>query len=168
VSGVLKKIMADKKGSAVVLFGTLLAVILFTFGMLVVEWQMLLICRNKAEDALAAAELAALGTADREALGYGVMKLPEGEAWSVFLGYLIENIEQNLGRVLAGEVEIEEFIIYNPGSYPAVCPRGSEIKETAVHAVITVPIRRPVFRGLLGDTVNMTIHLDSDSIFTGL
>lgn len=153
--------LTEKKGSAILLAGVMFAVVVFNFGLYVLEHKALLIQKEKIDDAVIGAQLAALGTADLESLSYGELVIPETNARNVFEVYLMEN----LGDIPAGPVEIEEFIVYNPGDYPTTCPEGNQITETSIHTVVTVPVERPVFKGVLGGTVDITIHRDSDSIF---
>jgi hypothetical protein len=143
------------------LAGLLFGIVTFLLGLYILEYRALLIMYDKIDDAVIGAELAALGTADKERLGYGEVVLPEPSARNVFDVYLAANLE----GVAAGPISVDEFIIYNPGDYPALCPKGDEITETAIHAVVTVPVKRLAFKGLLGETVDITVHRDSDSIF---
>lgn len=159
--GFIRKVFLDKKGSAVMLAGLLFAVVMFTFAMYILEYKILLTVRDKIDDAIVGAQLAAFGTADKEKLSYGKIVLPETSARNVFEVYLAANLE----GIAAGPISVDEFIIYNPGDYPTTCPRGHQITETTIHCVVTVPVKRPVFKGLLGETLNITIHRDSDSIF---
>lgn len=150
-------IMKDKRGSALIL-GLLFFFIVLFLGLYVMEFRILLTQKDKANDALTGALLAALGTADKEKVGYEVLELNNDVAKDVFCDYL----NRNLGGV---NPVINEFIIYNPGDYPTTCPQGTLIKETSIHAVITVTFKRPVFKGLLGETIELTLHKDSDDIF---
>lgn len=159
-SGPPANIISDKQGSAVILLGLLFFFVCFLFGSAVMEYRMLLIFRDKINDALVGAELAAVGTLDKEKMGYGVLELDPASAREVFDAYLLEN----LGELPASPPVVEEFVVYNPGDYPSVCPYGAIIQETAVHAVIRVEVARPLFRGLLGETVSFTVHKDSDDI----
>jgi len=154
-------IVKDRKGSAVMLAGLLFGIVTFLFGLYILEYRSLLIMYDKIDDSVIGAELAALGTADKERLGYGDIVLPEAGARNVFDVYLATNLE----GVAAGPISVQEFIVYNPGDYPAFCPEGDEITETTIHAVVTVPVKRLAFKGLLGETVDITVHRDSDSIF---
>lgn len=143
------------------LLGLLFFFIVFFAGLAAVEFRILLTMRDKINDALTGAELAALGTADRDKLGYGIVELPLNEAGAAFESYLAANLQ----GVAVEPPVIEEFIVFNPGDYPALCPRGSLIEETAVHAVISVTVERPLFKGLFGERAVFTIHKDSDDIF---
>lgn len=154
-------IMKDRRGSAVLLLGLLFFFIIFIFGMYLMEYRILLAQKDKINDALVGAELAALGTVDREKLGYWIFELPENEARTVFEAYFFENLQD----VCVGLPVVNEFIVFNHDDVPSVCPSGNIIEEPAVHAVITVTVKRPVLRGLLGDTVEFTLHKDSDDIF---
>ncbi|KUK11528.1 MAG: Uncharacterized protein XD50_0311 [Clostridia bacterium 41_269] len=127
--------------------------------------------KNTADDAVVGAALAALKNADPVELAYGEYVLNKSEAEETFLSHFRENmrLDENFnpqpGSIAKSPVDIEEFIIYNPGEYPTTCPKGNLIQNTSIHVVIHFKAERPGLRGLFGKYVDITVHRDVDNLY---
>ncbi|WP_273701799.1 hypothetical protein [Tepidanaerobacter acetatoxydans] len=163
--------MRDKRGSSSLLFGLLFLIPLFIFSVWLIESKYLYTTKAIADDAVVAAGLAALKSANPYDAAYGEYHLDPSAARNTFNQYLKANMKLDdgyrplHGSVAAGTVRIDEFIVYNPGDYPTVCPRGVPINRTSIHVVVRFQVKRPALRGLFGSLTNMTIHRDLDNFY---
>jgi len=156
-SGVHQNIMKDKRGSAVMLLGTLFIFSFFFLSLFVLDFMVLKSKMEKAQDAITAACLAALSELNQEALSYNIIEMDSSAAEAAFLLYL----EANLLDVSSAEVE--EFQVYNQADLPAVCPSGQQLSEPAIHTIVPITLDRPALRSLLGATYTFRIHVDCDN-----
>ncbi|WP_246110705.1 hypothetical protein [Thermosediminibacter litoriperuensis] len=163
--------MRDKRGSGTIIFGLLFLIPFMTFSMFLVESKFLYSIKNAADDAVTAAALAALKSVNPLDIAYGEYVLDANAARDTFYEYLRNNMKLDAGMnplpgsVAVGPVYVDEFIVYNPESYPAFCPRGTYIKNTAIHVVLRFKTRRPVLKGLFGEYVDITLHRDVDNYY---
>lgn len=148
--------MKDKRGSAVLLLGILFIFGFFIFSTFIMEFMVLKIEMEKAQDAVTAACLAALGEINQEALGYNIIEIDPDAAEATFLAYLEDNLQ-------VPGATVEEFAVYNQADLPAVCPSGNTLSEASIHAVVPITLNRPVLKGLFGSFYNFTIHVDCDN-----
>lgn len=171
LSALLAKSMKDKRGSGTIIFGLLFLIPFMTFSLFLIESRLLYTVKNAADDAVTAAALAALKSNNPVDIAYGEYLLDTNAARDTFYEYLRKNMKLDdgmnplPGSVVAGPVYVEEFAIYNPGSYPAFCPRGTYIKNTAIHVVVKFRAKRPALKGLFGDNVDIVIHRDVDNFY---
>jgi len=162
----------DKRGSGALIFGLFFLIPFMTFSMFLVESRFLYAVKNTADDAVTAAALAALKSNNPVDAAYGEYLLDTNAARGTFYEYLRKNMKLDAGMnplpgsFAAGPVYVDEFIVYNPGSYPAFCPRGTYIKNTAVHVVVRFRAKRPALRGLFGEYVDIVIHRDVDNFYS--
>jgi len=171
LSALLAKSMKDKRGSGTIIFGLLFLIPFMTFSMFLIESKFLMSLKNAADDAVTAAALAALKSTNPIDIAYGEYMLDTDAARNTFYEYLRKNMKLDVGMnpipgsFAAGPVYVDEFIVYNPGSYPTFCPRGTYIQNTAIHVVVRFKTRRPVLKGLFGEYVDITIHRDVDNYY---
>ena len=167
-----QKNMRDKRGSATLIIGLLFLIPFMTFGFWTIESRLLNTQYNMADDAIVAAGLGALKSANPLDLAYGEYKLDPDMARDTFNDLLKKNMKLDNsfnplpGSIAISPVKIEEFIIYNPGDYPTECPRGTVIQDTSIHVVVKFKVKRPVLRGMFGKTVDMTVHRDLDNFYS--
>ena len=149
-------IMNDKRGSAVLLLGTLFIFSFFILSMFVMDYMVLKAQMQKSQDAVTAACLAASGQINQEALSYNVIEIDSAAAEATFLTYLDDNLQ------VTGAM-VEEFVVYNQSDLPAVCSSGNTLTKPSVHVIVPITLARPALRGLLGATYNFTIHIDCNN-----
>ena len=165
------KSMRDKKGISSIFIALLFLIPFMTFSMFLIESRFLYTIKNSADDAVVAAALAALKSTNPVDIAYGEYVLDPNAARDTFYEYLRKNmkLDENMnplpGSVAAGPVHVDEFIVYNPGSYPTFCPRGTFIKNTSIHVVISFKAKRPALTGLFGKYVEIVIHRDVDNFY---
>lgn len=163
--------MKDKRGSGTIIFGLLFFIPFMTFSMFLVECRFLYTIKNAADDAVVAAALAALKSANPVDIAYGEYMLDTNAARDTFYEYFRKNMKLDAGMnplpgsVAVGPVYVDEFIVYNPGSYPTFCLRGTYIKNTAIHVVVKFRAKRPALKGLFGEYVDIVIHRDVDNFY---
>ena len=168
----LVKNMKDKKGSAVLIFGLLFLIPLFMFSFWIIESKLLNTQYNMADDAVVSAGLGALRSTNTVDLAYGEYNLDPDTARETFYDLLRKNMKLDYyfrpmpGSIAVGPVFVSEFRVYNPGDYPTECPRGTPINNTSIHVVVKFKVKRPVLRGMFGQTVDMTIHRDVDNYYS--
>jgi len=166
------KNMRDKKGIGTIFLVLLFLIPLFIFSIFLIESRFLYTIKNTADDAVVAAALAALKSTNPVDIAYGEYVLDPNAARDTFYEYLKKNIKLDAnmnplqGSFATGPVYMEEFIVYNPGSYPTFCPRGTFIKNTSIHVVIKFKVRRPGLTGLFGKYVDIVIHRDVDNFYS--
>jgi len=148
--------MKDKRGSAVLLLGLLFISGFFIFTVFLLEFLVLQAEMEKAQDAVTAACLAALGEINQEALSYNIVEIDPAAAEATFLAYLEDNLQ-------VPGASVEEFAVYNQADLPAVCSSGNTLNETSIHAVVPITLNRPVFKGLFGSVYKFTIHVDCNN-----
>ncbi|MDN5332126.1 MAG: hypothetical protein PWP45_1351 [Tepidanaerobacteraceae bacterium] len=167
----LAKNMKDRRGSGTLIFSLLFLIPFMTFSMFLVESRLLYTVKNAADDAVTAAALAALKSTNPVDVAYGEYLLDTDAARGTFYEYLRKNMKLDVGMnpipgsFAAGPVYVDEFIVYNPGSYPTFCPRGTYIQNTAIHVVVRFKTRRPALKGLFGEYVDIVIHRDVDNFY---
>ncbi|WP_187286582.1 hypothetical protein [Thermosediminibacter oceani] len=163
--------MKDKRGSGTIIFGLLFLIPFMTFSLFLIESRLLYTVKNAADDAVTAAALAALKSTNPVDIAYGEYMLDINTARETFYEYLRKNMKLDAGMnplpgsIAAGAVYVEEFTVYNPGSYPTFCSRGTYIQNTAIHVVVRFKTRRAALKGLFGEYVDITIHRDVDNYY---
>lgn len=166
------KNMKDKRGSGALIFGLLFLIPFMTFGFWIIESKLLNTQYNMADDAIVAAGLGALKSANPLDLAYGEYKLDSDMARKTFDDLLRKNmkLDNNFnplpGSAVKSPVKIEEFKVYNPGDYPTECPQGTLIQDTSIHVVVAFKVERPALKGMFGETVDVAIHRDVDNYYS--
>lgn len=164
--------MRDKRGSGSLILGLFFLIPFFIFSVWLIESKYLYTTKAIADDAVVAAGLAALKSNNPYDAAYGEYYLDPSAARMTFDEYLKKNMKLDDGfnplpsSVAAGTVRVDEFIVYNPGDYPAACPRGVPITRTAIHVVVRFQVKRPGLTGIFGKTTNVAIHRDVDNFYS--
>jgi len=162
--------VSNSRGFGSILFALLFLIPFFTFSFFIVEHAQLRLMHGIADDAVVMSALAALkGTYSYGAdFAYEDISIDPSDAYSTFREYLSKNMKLDgslnplPGSIAVSPVEILDFRVYNPGSYPAFCPGGVYINAPSIHVVISFQVDRPVLRGLFGERVTMKVHRDVD------
>jgi Flp pilus assembly protein TadG len=163
--------MKDKRGSGTLIFGLLFLIPFMIFTLFLVESRLLYLEKNIVDDAVVAAGLAALSEVNPIDAAYGDYSLNPSEARRIFDEYLKDNLKLDNsfnplpGSVAISPVRVEDFRVYNPDDLPAECPSGTVLKNTSIHAVVSLKVRRPALRGLFGDEVDIVVHRDVDNYY---
>lgn len=166
-----KNMKGSSKGTGTIVFALLFLLPFMIFSIFLIERQYLISLKNTADDAVVGACLAALKSTDPIELAYGEYVLNKSEAENVFYHHLRKNLKLDgdlnpqSGSIALTPVEVEEFIIYNPGEYPTTCPKGIPVTNTTIHTVVSFQVKRPGLRGMFGDKADIRIHRDVDNLY---
>lgn len=168
----LVKNTRDRKGISSIFLVMLFLIPFITLSVFLIESRYLYTIKNSADDAVVSSALAALKSADPVDAAYGEYVLDKDAAKNTFYEYLKKNmkLDDNLnpmsGSVAASSVHVDEFIVYDPGDYPTYCPKGTLIRNTSIHVVISFKARRPGLTGLFGKYVDIVVHRDVDNFYS--
>lgn len=163
--------IASERGSAVIILTILFLIIILVLSFFMIEKKMLLVKKDAADDSVTFAELAALKASNSVKMAYGEYYVDPDVAYNVFVEYLKRNLKLDdslnplPGSIANSKVTIYDFKVYNPGEYPTTCPLGTPITRTSIHAVIGFSAKRPILKGLFGNSVFIKVHKDTDNFY---
>ena len=163
------------KGEAaaeVVLFAAVVVFVMLPIASAVIEKYIAAVKGQVIKDAVDIANIALYNSLDAVAGGIAETDFNGPEVMVIYKAFLAENLSLNpdlspkANSVAEGTVVVDELYVYTSG-FPLQCPRGNLIARPAVHAVVTVPVRPSLYRGvvlgLMGkDYVELKVHVDTD------
>ena len=169
------RMLRGNKGEAaaeVIFFAAVVVFVIFPVASAVAEKYIAVLKGQVIKDAVDVANIALYNSLDAGRGGTAEADFGGAAAMELYKSFLAENLSLNpdlspkADSVAEGTVVIDELYVYTSG-FPLQCPRGKLVIRPAVHAVVTVPVRPSLYRGvvlgLMGkDYVELKVHVDTD------
>lgn len=163
------------RGSAtanVVISAAILVFVLLPVFSIIIEKYILLNKIQIIRDAADVTNISVYNAMNAAQLGKVKVSFDYMEAVNIYKELLSKNLNLSdglaplSGSIAEETVSIETLELYT-GTFPVICPLGSEIKRPAVHSCIIVPVRPSLYRrvilALIGkSSIELRIHVDSD------